>query len=362
MDYSSRLVLFGETASTGFPNIHQSHGTGELVFGTDGTLLASFGDGASYSSVDQGSASETYYTQAIADGIITSAQNVGAYRSQLPDVSSGKVLRLDPATGDGVPSNPNYNAASPRSMESRTWASGLRNPCRMNKRPGTGDHNPANGDPGVFYIGDVGWGNREELNVMDAPGLNFGWPKHEGMTHLPGYNNTTYEPTVHELPRIDWRGGTARAYINGTIYNVGSSQVPGPNFTGNCSIGGVWYTGDDFPAEYKNTYFHADYGGDWIMNFVMDANDNVTEVRNFKSGSNGIVYIATSPVDGGIYYVGNAQGNSNNSVNEVRKIAYASNAPPKSHCVCKHTVWTRSFDGEFSGNSVYRSRKSSTDV
>ncbi|MEL6923049.1 MAG: PQQ-dependent sugar dehydrogenase, partial [Bacteroidota bacterium] len=56
VDYSSRKVLFGATADDGFPNLHQSHGTGHLVFGTDGTLLASLGDGASYNSVDVGSA------------------------------------------------------------------------------------------------------------------------------------------------------------------------------------------------------------------------------------------------------------------------------------------------------------------
>jgi len=43
---NSRLVLFGETKSTGMPILHESHGVGSLVFGNDGTLLASLGDGA----------------------------------------------------------------------------------------------------------------------------------------------------------------------------------------------------------------------------------------------------------------------------------------------------------------------------
>lgn len=49
VDPSSRLILVGETIGTGFPILHQSHGTGSVVFGSDGTLLASCGDGASYS-------------------------------------------------------------------------------------------------------------------------------------------------------------------------------------------------------------------------------------------------------------------------------------------------------------------------
>src|SRR5690606_28226854 len=53
-DPASRKILVGETKSTGFPILHESHGTGSLVFGTDGTLLASCGDGASYNAMDGG--------------------------------------------------------------------------------------------------------------------------------------------------------------------------------------------------------------------------------------------------------------------------------------------------------------------
>ena len=44
---STRHVLVGETISTGFPILHQSHGTGQLVFGEDGTLMATCGDAGS---------------------------------------------------------------------------------------------------------------------------------------------------------------------------------------------------------------------------------------------------------------------------------------------------------------------------
>src|SRR5207247_1056873 len=81
VDYTSRLVLLGETKNTGFPILYQSHGVGSLVFGTDGTLLASCGEGASYSSDDIGNAPETYYAQALSDGILKPKENVGAYRA-----------------------------------------------------------------------------------------------------------------------------------------------------------------------------------------------------------------------------------------------------------------------------------------
>jgi len=60
VDPASRLVLLGESIDKGIPILHESHGVGSLVFGTDGTLLASCGDGASYNSTDVGSAAETY--------------------------------------------------------------------------------------------------------------------------------------------------------------------------------------------------------------------------------------------------------------------------------------------------------------
>ena len=60
------IILIGEMRDAETISIAiKAAETGHLVFGTDGTLMASLGDGASYSSVDQGSASETYYQQAI---------------------------------------------------------------------------------------------------------------------------------------------------------------------------------------------------------------------------------------------------------------------------------------------------------
>ena len=43
------------------------------------------------------------------------------------------------------------------------------------------------GDIGEVFVGDVGWGTWEELNVVKAPGTNFGWPLFEGYTGHDGY-------------------------------------------------------------------------------------------------------------------------------------------------------------------------------
>ncbi|MFD3004090.1 PQQ-dependent sugar dehydrogenase, partial [Pontibacter toksunensis] len=156
--------------------LHESHGVGSLVFGTDGTLLVSAGDGASYVRDDVGSASETYYAQALADGIIPSQQNVGALRAQQLESYNGKILRIDPETGNGMASNPFYESGNPASVRSKVWSLGFRNPFRMALKPGSGSTNPADGRPGVLYVGDVGYGLWEDLNVVTRAGMNFGWP------------------------------------------------------------------------------------------------------------------------------------------------------------------------------------------
>ena len=86
VDLASRTILLGETKETGFPICSYTHGVGSLVFGEDGTLLVSCGDGASADGVDSGGAfSGSYAPQALGDGIIQQKEDVGAFRSQLVD-------------------------------------------------------------------------------------------------------------------------------------------------------------------------------------------------------------------------------------------------------------------------------------
>lgn len=329
VDPASRRVLVGETKSTGLPMLHTAHGTGSLVFGTDGTLLASVGDGASFEVVDNGgNAGNAYGSQGVNEGIITAAENVGSFRSQMLNSLSGKILRLDPATGDGIPSNPYYQSGSPRSARSRIWSLGLRNPYRFVVKPGTGSHDQAAGNPGTLFIGDVGWGMWEDINVADAPGQNFGWPLYEGMDVQPDYMAARPAsipiPAVHVRPRCDWtRTGTARALVNGSVSTVGTGGVQGTGFGGSCSTAGFFYTGMDFPTEYRGSYFHGDYADQWLRVFDFDAQHQVTRVREFASGEP-FVFFTTHPETGGLYYCTEA-GNGT-----VRRVIYdpGTNRPP----------------------------------
>ncbi len=384
-DYPSRLVLLGDTAETGIPILHQSHGTGSLAFGTDGTLLASTGDGASYSSTDTGSAGETYYIDGLADGIIEPKENVGAFRSQMVGSLNGKIMRIDPDTGAGVDTNPFYDASDPYSNASKVWSLGTRNPYRMVKRPGTGSHDSADGDPGDFVFGDVGWGTWEDIHFVDGPGLNFGWPSFEGIDPHGGYTSSntsnqeapnplfgqdvpgqgvcnqqffsfndliiqgtldpspsfpnscdpaqqipdtwndggttwTYNKFVHRRPEVDFRHGSGPSRwtswdgldpettdIGSGNFDANGESVPGPQFGGNTSTGGVFYTGGtsggSYPAEYLGHYFHGDYGSQWIRDFDFDAFNELQEVKDFHLGAGGVVHIAAHPDTGDLYYI-----------------------------------------------------------
>ena len=121
---STRFILIGESKTTGMPILHHSHGVGTLAFAADGTLLVTIGDAASYEGIDIGNEDGTFFEAALADGIIRPAENVGAFRAQMVNSMSGKLLRIDPQTGNGVSSNPFYSAARAASSQVKSVGPG----------------------------------------------------------------------------------------------------------------------------------------------------------------------------------------------------------------------------------------------
>ena len=343
---NSRLIILGNSPTDGFPFIHDSHNAGSLIFGTDGTLLASCGESSATNS-DSGSDSTTYYAQALIDGILKSDdpntttinenENVGSWRAQMVNCLSGKIIRIDPLTGDGIPSNPFYDAANPRAAKSRVWAMGLRNAFRITLKPNTGRHLSSEGNPGTIYTGEVGSTRKEEINVITTGGQNFGWPRFEGMDELPDpivgipFERNEFTSTIiHTRPVVDYRQSPARAYTGSTIKEIGTTAlnaIPGNNFVGGCSIGGVFYEGTNFPAEYRGRYLHGNFSNgedqtkNWIHSFSMNSNDELTESHSFLTNALGVTGMAINPVNGYLYYA--SYGGS------IREVKYdLGNQPP----------------------------------
>lgn len=182
-----------------------NHVGGWLEFGPDGMLYVALGDGGGGGDTDN------------------NAQNL--------NVLYGKILRIDPRT-DAFPADALRDYAIPAGNPFATsggrpeiWAYGLRNPFRNSFDAATQN----------LWIGDVGQGQREEIDLMrptDA-GANFGWRIMEGTSVFNGTPNASLVPPVAE-------------------YSHGS----GPR-QGNVVTGGYVYRG---PVEaLRGNYFFADF-------------------------------------------------------------------------------------------------------
>lgn len=129
--------------------------------------------------------------------------------------NNGKIIRIDPFTGNGHPDNPLYNSIFPNSAESIQYAKGIRNPYRI----------VMNND-GVILCADVGSQTEEEITAIEGPGMNLEWPFFEGYDEIfyqggPPTNPDTGQP--YELsnslkPMFSvWHNTTTAEFANGTI-------------------------------------------------------------------------------------------------------------------------------------------------
>jgi glucose/arabinose dehydrogenase len=188
----------------------------------------------------------------------------------------GKMLRLNP-DGSIPADNPFLSSTSGKNRA--IWAMGLRNPF-------TFAFNPA---MSRLFINDVGQNTWEEIND-GAAGANYGWPDTEGATSDARY----------DTPRYSYNhSGGACAITGGAFYTPATPQ---------------------FPSDYLNDYFFADYCAGWIRKLDPAASNAVT---TFATG-------IASPVDlkvgndGSLYYLARGSGAS---TGVVYRISYAASGP-----------------------------------
>ena len=220
----------------------------------------------------------------------------GALRSQ--DLRSsgdpvgldGTVIRIDPATGAALPSNPLFGDPDPNAR--RIVAQGLRNPFRMTTRPGTSE----------IWVGDVGWSTWEEINRIGSTSTvtNFGWPCYEGSGRQSSYDNlnlTLCENLFAEagaVPRRSIRTTTPRRSCPDEACGTGSSTITGLAFYGEGA----------YPADYHGALFFADYarGCVWTMFPGAGGEPDPSNRQTFISGAETPVQLTTGP-GGDLFYV-----------------------------------------------------------
>ena len=304
---------------------YPSHSIGTVEFGRDGALYASGGDGASFNFADWGQdgnpvnpcgdppgAPGTALTPPTAEGGALRSQDL---RTMSDPVSlDGTIIRVDPATGAGLPDNPLATNADPNAR--RIIAYGLRNPFRFTDRPDTDE----------LWVGDVGWGTWEEINVVsdlnDSVVENFGWPCYEGNGRQSGYDGAN----LNICENLYGQSGAVTAPYH--AYHHSNKVVPDETCpTGSSSVAGLEFefaaAQTSYPAEYDGALFFADYSRDciWAMPKGADGKPAPGQIRTFVAGAANPVNLETGPGDD-LFYVDFDGGT-------IRRIRYSiANQPP----------------------------------
>ncbi|HEY0325884.1 MAG TPA: PQQ-dependent sugar dehydrogenase [Allosphingosinicella sp.] len=188
-----------------------NHKGGWIGFGNDGFLYIASGDGGS------------------AGDPLNNAQNTGNLL--------GKMLRIDVA-GDSFPADSEADYRIPAGNpfvagggRAEIWAYGLRNPFRASFDTATGN----------LWIGDVGQGAREEIDLMRPQdgGANFGWRILEGTQPFGGTPTAGLTPPVTEYAH-----GTGprqgNSVTGGYVYRGPVESLRGQYVFGDFVTGNIW--------------------------------------------------------------------------------------------------------------------------
>ncbi len=216
------------------PN-NANHNGGMIAFGNDGYLYWSTGDGGGGGDVPN------------------NAQNT--------NILLGKILRLDVNSGTpySIPSdNPFVGVSGTRG---EIWDYGLRNPWRFSFDRATFD----------MFIGDVGQGNREEIDFESSSssgGSNFGWRVMEGSLCFNPATGCDTSGKVFPVAEYDNAGATC-AVTGGYVYRGSQSPaMTGIYFYGDYCSGEIWGLLQQSPGVWNSdlimdtSFFISSFGED----------------------------------------------------------------------------------------------------
>ncbi|MEP4079342.1 PQQ-dependent sugar dehydrogenase [Haloferula sp.] len=211
------------------------HEGGGMTFGGDGYLYIAFGD----EGTDRAGAAP--HTQKLND-----RARSGVWRIDIDESPTNLPISRQPTAapagylsqtqGYRIPSDNPWITGDGSQLE-EFYSLGLREPHRMS-------YDPVNDR---FWIGDVGAGEREEVNILDGPGLNFQWRYGEGEII-----NSDLLAEVSPVAGVDCP----------PVHAYGRS-------VGACVIGGYVYRGTEIPS-LSGKYIFGDFSTQIIYALEFD--------------------------------------------------------------------------------------------
>lgn len=297
----------------------QSHVSGDVVFGPDGLLYASTGDGASFTTEDYGQGGNPCGDPANEGGSLRSQDfRTGADPLGL----NGAVWRVKPENGQ-APNGSTSNA-------DRLVLYGQRNPWRLTFRPGTSQ----------LWSVDVGGSAWEEINRTDmatfAGPTNLGWPCYEGKVggaiRQPAWDALN-KPICENLYSAV-ANSTASVQAPAFAYETrGSTLTAGEKCESTTSsVSGVAFapTSNNYPPSYQGSLFFSDFARScvWRLGKTPNGDPDPAQVYPFVQRASTPVDLTAGP-DGDLFYVdyGIVDGQVTPQAGAVHRITYQDPAP-----------------------------------
>ncbi|MDH5328031.1 MAG: PQQ-dependent sugar dehydrogenase [Gammaproteobacteria bacterium] len=257
LDPSSELIIFS------LDQPWNNHNGGHIAFGPDKFLYAGFGDGGSWGDPNNNAQN----TSTILGSMI---------RIDVRNASAKKKYRIPKQN----PFSSNRSCSDKKGCP-EIFAWGFRNPWRWSFDLETGQ----------LWMGDVGQGNREEINRVEL-GKNYGWNCYEGNAD---YRNKPCNPAeYYEKPVLDYKRFPVPNSRHGHAASV---------------TGGYVYRGQRIPSA-KGVYFYADFvvGKVWgLRNPYSDLAENQLlfdtdyQIVSFAQDNEGELYFLSFSNQGRIY-------------------------------------------------------------
>lgn len=224
---------------------YANHNAGQIMFGIDGYLYITLGDG--------GSGGDPHGN--------------GQNKSSL----LGSILRIDvnhfsPGLNYSIPKdNPFINNSL--GFRKEIFAYGLRNPWRISQ----------DSETGLIWAGDVGQNSREEVDIIKS-GFNYGWNIMEGYSCYNPPSNCNTSNLL--MPVIDYSHDQGNAITGGYVYRGSIAQLYGHYIFGDYGSGKIWLLNS------KNNYLLIKDTGFLISSFGID----LAKQLYFFDYSSGYIY------------------------------------------------------------------------